>query len=355
MTVEHKLFGEQLRRAFDSHAPLSETRRCIEAAKHSAAAWSVLKESGVLGANVSERHGGSGLGALPVCVAAEEIGWAAASVPALSTLYLFPEFLRVCEGKPACIDLLNSSPAGDAGVAVSIFRPQEVIFGNGRLNGIARPVANALEAKSALLLVQTDKAPAVILVELDQAGVIRKRLDVIDPSRPMAELRFDSVDAFQVGTLEQAQDTILRAAIYLAFEQVGGAERALKSAVDYAKERYAFDRPIGSYQAIKHKLADVWTHIQIARAHALYGAWALETNSTDLPLAAASARVAACDAYRLAAQECLQVHGGFGFTFEADCHLFYRRSRALAAALGSARSWREKLVGLIEAGATPVH
>jgi alkylation response protein AidB-like acyl-CoA dehydrogenase len=171
----------------------------------------------------------------------------------------------------------------------------------------------------------------------------------------MAELCFDSVDAIQVGTLEQAQDTILRAAIYLAFEQVGGAERALKSAVDYAKERYAFDRPIGSYQAIKHKLADVWTHIQIARAHALYGAWALEANSTDLPLAAASARVAACDAYRLAAQECLQVHGGFGFTFEADCHLFYRRSRALAAALGSARSWREKLVGLIEAGATPVH
>ena len=122
-----------------------------------------------------------------------------------------------------------------------------------------------------------------------------------------------------------------------AFEQVGGAQASLEMASDYALERYAFGRPIGSFQAIKHKLADVYVAIELASSNAYYGAWALAARRAELPVAAAAARVSANDAFHLAAKENIQTHGGMGFTWEFDCHLYYRRAKLLALALGSAR------------------
>ncbi len=140
-----------------------------------------------------------------------------------------------------------------------------------------------------------------------------------------------------------------RAAILIAFEQLGGADRALEMARDYALERYAFGRQIGSYQAIKHKLADVFVRNEVARANAYYGAWALSVDAPELPLAAAAARVAGCAAYHLAAKENIQTHGGIGFTWEADCHFFYRRARHLGLILGAARDWKRRLADRLEA------
>ena len=139
-----------------------------------------------------------------------------------------------------------------------------------------------------------------------------------------------------------------RAAILFAFEQLGGAHWCLDMAVDYARERYAFGRPIGSFQAIKHKLADVFIATELARSHAYYGAWALTTDAPDLPVAAAAARVAASRAYYLAASENIQTHGGMGFTWELDCHLYYRRAKLLNLALGGERRWKHKLVSRLE-------
>src|SRR5262249_62190594 len=121
-----------------------------------------------------------------------------------------------------------------------------------------------------------------------------------------------------------------RAAVLFAFEQVGGAQRSLEMARDYALERYAFGRPIGSFQAIKHKLADVYVATELARSNAYYGAWALARNAHALPVAAAVARVSANEAFFLAAKENIQVHGGMGYTWEFDCHLYYRRAKLLA-------------------------
>ncbi|MBV9062938.1 MAG: acyl-CoA/acyl-ACP dehydrogenase, partial [Alphaproteobacteria bacterium] len=115
-----------------------------------------------------------------------------------------------------------------------------------------------------------------------------------------------------------------------------------------AKTRYAFARPIGSYQAIKHKLADMYVNNELARSNAYYGAWALHTASAELPLAAAAARVSATQAFDYAAKEMIQIHGGIGFTWEADCHLFYRRSRELALGLGAQRSWKDRVVSELE-------
>jgi acyl-CoA dehydrogenase len=134
----------------------------------------------------------------------------------------------------------------------------------------------------------------------------------------------------------------------VAFEQVGGADASLEMARNYALERYAFGRPIGSFQAIKHKLADVYVAIELARSNAYYGAWALSAEAAELPLAAATARVSATEAFHLASKENIQTHGGIGFTWDVDCHLYYRRSKQLALVLGSAPGWKHRLVELLE-------
>ena len=140
-----------------------------------------------------------------------------------------------------------------------------------------------------------------------------------------------------------------RAAVLIAFEQLGGADRCLEMARDYALERYAFGRPIGSYQAIKHKLADVFIRNEVARANAYFGAWALSIDAPELPVAAAAARIAASNAYWLAAKENIQTHGGIGFTWEADCHLYYRRARHLWRCCSVPQRWKRKLTDGLEA------
>ena len=117
---------------------------------------------------------------------------------------------------------------------------------------------------------------------------------------------------------------------------------------DYALQRQAFGRAIGSYQAIKHKLADVYVKNEVARSNAYYGAWALNTNAAELPVAASAARVAASEAMWFAAKENTQTHGGMGFTWEVDCHLYYRRSRQLGLVAGAPKVWKERLVSHLE-------
>ncbi len=133
------------------------------------------------------------------------------------------------------------------------------------------------------------------------------------------------------------------AAVLLAFEQLGGAAQSLETARTYSLERKAFGRQVGSFQALKHKMADIYTQIELARAHAFYGAWALSTDAPQLPLAAAAARVAATKAYTLASEEAIEIHGGIGFTWEMDCHLHFRRARYLGQLIGSEHAWRAQL------------
>jgi acyl-CoA dehydrogenase len=139
-----------------------------------------------------------------------------------------------------------------------------------------------------------------------------------------------------------------RAAILVAFEQLGGAQQALDMAIAYAQERFAFGRPIGSFQAVKHMLANMYVDLELARSNCYYGAWALSTDATELPLAAATARVSATNAYQHCAKNNIQTHGGMGFTWEFDCHLHYRRSNMLALILGGASAWKDKLVVQLE-------
>ncbi|HVD82607.1 MAG TPA: acyl-CoA dehydrogenase family protein, partial [Bradyrhizobium sp.] len=135
-----------------------------------------------------------------------------------------------------------------------------------------------------------------------------------------------------------------RAAVLMAFEQVGGADRALEMGRDYALDRIAFGRPIGSFQAVKHMLADMYVSATLARSNCYYGAWALSTNASELPEAAAAARISSTQAFQHCAKNNIQVHGGMGFTWEFDCHMYYRRSNATALALGSLSYWEDALI-----------
>ena len=185
----------------------------------------------------------------------------------------------------------------------------------------------------------------------------REAVETIDPSRKQARLTFSGVVCEQLGGPGEGESLLRRiedrAAILFAFEQVGGAQMALEMARDYALERYAFGRPIGSFQAIKHKLADVYVAVELARSNAYYGAWALANDAPELAAAAAAARVAASEAYFLAAKENIQVHGGMGYTWAFDCHLHYRRSKMLGVTLGSARKWKDRLITQLETSNAP--
>jgi alkylation response protein AidB-like acyl-CoA dehydrogenase len=222
----------------------------------------------------------------------------------------------------------------------------------GRLSGAKIPVTDGDVATHAIVAAQDETGPGLFVVDLAGDGIVRETIATLDPTRSAARIAFADVPCERLGAAGEGAallSAILdRAAVLFAFEQVGGADRCLEDAKGYAMERYAFGRVIGSYQAIKHKLADIYVKNELARSSAYYGAWALNAGAAELPEAAAAARIAGTQAYDFAARENLQTHGGMGFTWEVDCHLHLRRARQLGLALGGLPVWRERLIRTLE-------
>ncbi len=318
--------------------------------------WAGLAELGYLGAGIPEEYGGVGLGYLELCVLAEELGRALAPLPFSSSIYLAAEFLKAAgseEQKQSWLPrLANGSAIGTFALVEDFGAPSpagiRTAFADGALSGTKIAVADGGIADFAVVAAQSGDGLGLYLVELDQPGVTREIVGTIDPTREHAALRFDRATAEPLGdkadgwrTIEAVND---RAAVLTAFEQVGGAEAALMMARDHARERMAFGRQIGSFQAIKHMLADMYVSLTLARSNAYYGAWALSQQHAELPIASATARVSATQAYQQCARNNIQVHGGMGFTWAADCHLHYRRANLLALNLGSLSQWEDALV-----------
>ncbi len=320
--------------------------------------WRGVAELGWLGASIPETYGGLGLGRIELCAIAEEIGRALAPIPFSSTVYFTAEALMIAGSEAQKSRWLPKIAAGEViGCFASVERPgaltedqiQARVEG-GKLTGVKLPVTDGAIADLAVVVAKEAGKTGLFLVEL--GAVAREALETLDPTRGAAKLTFTGAPAERLGEAGEGMalaDQILdRAAVLLAFEQVGGADRALEMAKGYALERYAFGRPIGSYQAIKHKLADMYVKTELARSNAYYGAWALDTQAAELPLAAAAARVSATEAFWHAAKENLQTHGGMGFTWAVDCHLFYRRAQQLGLVAGGAKAWKERLVSQLE-------
>jgi acyl-CoA dehydrogenase len=363
---DQKMLRDQARRFLTEKCTAKTVRKVFESdAGHDAALWKQIAEMGWHGTAIPENYGGLGLGYLELCVVAEELGRALAPVPFSSTVYLFAEALLAAGSeeqkkkylpKVAGGELIGTFARAEGPGAVTP-KSIRVSFKGGKLSGRKIAVVDGLDADYAVVLARTgdeagERGLGLALVDLKGPGVTRRAEDSIDPSRKHAELNFDNAPAEALGKAGEgwalANGVLNHAAILTAFEQVGGADICLAMAKDYAMTRYAFGRPIGSFQAIKHKLAEMYVNNELARSNAYYGAWALLTNARELPVAAAAARVSATQAFDFAAKENIQTHGGIGFTWEVDCHLFYKRSRELGLVLGSQRSWKDKLVNALE-------
>ena len=227
-------------------------------------------------------------------------------------------------------------------------------MGEAGLSGRKLPVADGRGADFAIVVGGSDVGDGAswYLVELDQDSVNREPVRTLDFSRGHAVMEFNNARAELLGgegagwgATERLLD---RAAVLFAWEQVGLADAAMIQARDYAMGRYAFGRAIASYQAIKHKLANMYVKNTLARSNCYYGAWALNTDSAELPLAAATARVGAIKAAVFAAEENVQTHGGMGFTWEFDCQFYYRRAKLLGVNVGSEGYWQDRLITAYE-------
>jgi acyl-CoA dehydrogenase len=317
--------------------------------------WQQLAELGWLGAAIPEEYGGIGLGLEGLCVIAEEIGRSLAATPFASSAYLASQaILRFgdAEQKSRLLPkLADGSMIGCLALAEGLGAPAAnritSQFIAGKLSGSKRPVIDGNIAHIAIVAAREGDKIGLYIVGLASPNVAREGLETVDPSRDAAAITFDGAPAERLPGAAGWPDVerlLDRAAILFAFEQVGGAQASLEMARDYALQRRAFGRQIGSFQAIKHKLADCYIAIELARSNAYYGAYALQTDAPDLTQAAAAARVAATQAFDLASQENIQTHGGMGFTWEADCHLYYRRARHLGLVIGGQSFWKNRLI-----------
>ncbi|MCX8073909.1 MAG: acyl-CoA/acyl-ACP dehydrogenase [Candidatus Binatia bacterium] len=359
---EQKLLRENVRAFLAKEAPLTLCRQVLETdSSYSTNLWQAVAQQGWLGTAIPEVYGGAGFGRLELAVIAEELGRVLAPIPFGPSVYLAAEALlvagteeqkqqylpRLSRGE-AIATLAHFDAAGDAGE-----RSVKTAVRAGKLSGSKTAVPDGDVADFALVTAKSGRDVGLAIVDLHSSGVRRQHVQSIDPSRSVATLEFERAPMEWLGGRPCGWETIGhvfdRAAVLYAFEQLGGAQRAFEITREYTLNRYAFGRPIASFQALKHRLADWYVELELTRSNCYYGAWALSNEAPELAVAACGARVSATATFELASKEMIQMHGGMGFTWEHDAHLFYRRARYLAAILGPAPVWRERLVSCLEA------
>ncbi len=361
---DQKFVQKTARDYLGEHAPLSACRAVLEGGKaYDAALWKGVAEMGWLGTAIPEAYGGAGLGHLELVLIAQEIGRTLAPIPFSSSVYLASEALLQAGSEAQKQKYLPKLASGEwigtlaLAEGLGDFDPAGVTktqFDGKRVSGVKLPVADGAAADFAVVVAREDDGCSLVLVDLGGDGVTRTPLESFDPSRPLARLELSGVAGERLGDRGAgttiARDVLDRAAVLMGYEQIGGAERALDETRAFTMGRFAFGRAVASFQALKHRMADVYAKTQIALSNGYFAAWALSNGNAELGVAACSTRVAASEAFTLASEEMIQMHGGVGFTWEYDCHLFYRRARSLAHALGTPDEWREKLVARLEAG-----
>jgi alkylation response protein AidB-like acyl-CoA dehydrogenase len=337
---------------------------------------SVAADLGCAGLLIPEGYGGAGASYREAAAAAETLAASVAPVPFLgSAVVATAALLSVTAGARetsasvrAVADLLGRLAAGDTTAALAIpfatapgasyptsvrlagTRPGDAAEGIARLRGLVTGVADALPA--GLLLVPADGVPrALYLVDVAAPGVAKRPVTSLDMTRQLCDLSFDDAPGTLIASgpaASRAVEAALAAgAGVLASEQVGLAQRCLDMTVAYVKERRQFARPIGSFQALKHRLADLWVEVTQARAASRYAAACLATGDPDAKVAVALAQAYCSEVAVHAAQECVQLHGGIGFTWEHPAHLYLKRAKADSIAFGTADAHRAALASLV--------
>jgi alkylation response protein AidB-like acyl-CoA dehydrogenase len=323
-----------------------------------AALWQALAEGGWLATAVPESQGGSGLDGASLCMVAEEAGRALAALPLVSSACAFVHLLRsLPETVPPALwaGLADGSARGLLLTEDMFTKPPRLAVaadGVARLSASATNVPDLGSATHALLLAGSGDDAVLLLSALAAEAKAPPASQPLDLLHPCADLELAGVQAPVLARAGAARALWARGvdalALLVAFEQLGGAEAALDAARQYSLQRYAFGRPVGSFQVLKHLMADMLVAIDLARSNCLYGLAALAAGDETLGEAVAVARISATEAFRICAAGSTQVHGALGVTWEADCHLFYRRAQALACSPGSQALWKDRLVRLLQ-------
>ena len=330
------------------------------------AVWRQLSEDLSLpGIHIPEQYGGAGFGMVELCIVAEEFGRALLCAPYFSTA-VFAANAILNAGTDAQKSAFLPDIAKGARLATLAITEPDGNWDPAGIKLVASPDAGGFRLDGAKgyvvdghvadLLIVAARAPATASLEglalftldANASGVERRLLESMDPTRKIARIDFRGARADLLGNLDDGAKPILRtldqAAIALANEMVGGAQTLLGSAVDYSKLRVQFGRTIGSFQAIKHRLADMLLEVELAKSAAYYAAQAAAVNDPEWPALASLAKVAASEAYLHSAAECIQLHGGIGFTWDNDTHLWFKRAKSSEVFLGQPSYHRELLM-----------
>lgn len=345
------------------HFPISHARACYDQdGVLDRGTWSQLVgDLGIPAFVLPEAHGGLGAGFAALTVALEEAGRVVLPEPMLPTVWCSIVINEIAE-EAVRAEFLPRIASGELIGTIAGFSEAEVQArdsngskepnGTVALNGVASHVVCGATADLVVVLAQDDqRAPILALVDGDAPGMERRQLTALDCTRPLAGLALSEVqpratiEAVEPERLDRARDLM---ALVLAAEQLGGARAALDMAVAYANTRVAFGRPIGSFQAIKHKLARVFIAIEAAAAVIPLAAEAADAGSAELSVLAATAKARASEAFVQAASENIQVHGGIGFTWEHDAHLHLKRARSSFELLGNPTVHYHRLAELTE-------
>ena len=346
LSEEREEFRRSLRGFFERNSPEPEVRRLMDTELgHDPDGWRQLAtELNLQGLLVPEEHGGSGYGWNELAIVFEEMGRALVCAPLFSTVALATNALLELGDQ----DYLGAIAAGELIATLALTEDSGrwdadgvTLEANGdRLTGHKSYVIDGHCAS--LILVVT--RGGIYAVEGDAPGLTRTQLVTMDETRKQARLEFDGTPARPLGGDRAAVERVLdRAAVALAAEQAGGAARCLEMATEYASERVQFGRPIGSFQAIKHKCANLLMETESAKSAAMYAAWAADEDEQELALAAPLAKAYCSEAFMHAAAENIQIHGGIGFTWEHPAHLYFKRAKTSELLLGDPSYQRELL------------
>ena len=344
-TDEQQLLRETARKWLADKADSERVRELMQTdAGFDEAEWAELAAMGWMALPIPEAQGGAGMGWAEVGVLAEEMGRRLLCAPWLSSAVLATAALLEVGGD-AADDLLASLAMGERrATLVHRAGDADVSFDGETLSGTARFVLDGQSAD--VLLVPVDHDGGTALVAVESSEVSATALPVLDLTRKQAEVSFDGAAATVVATdvaagVERAR-TI--AAVVLSCEQVGGAQQVLEMSVDYGRSRMQFGRAIGSYQALKHRMADTLKEVEAAKSAAYHAVRTLDVDDADEELVASAIAVSYCgEVYEHAAGDNIQNHGGIGFTWEHDAHLFFKRAKTSKLLFGGPTAWRSRL------------
>ena len=360
-TEEQEELRKTVRAFLDAKSAETDVRALMETTDgYDAAVWSQMGEQmGLQGLAIPEEYGGSGYSFVELGIVLEEMGRSLLCAPYYSTVVLAANTLLLSGDEAAKKAYLPGIAAGTTIATLAYTEPSgkwdesgitATASGSGsdfKITGTKSFVLDGHTAGLIIVAAKTGKGTSLFAVEGNAAGLTRTALSTMDQTRKQAKLELKDTPGKLIGTEGQGWSVLHKvldlAAVGLAAEQVGGAQKVLDMAVEYAKVRVQFGRPIGSFQAIKHKCADMLLEVESAKSAAYYGMWCAAEMNEELPSVASLAKAYCSEAYFHATAENIQIHGGIGFTWEHPAHLYFKRAKSSELLFGDPTYHREQL------------